>query len=104
MNDNGRDNFTIEIDDVLRPIVPDFIKSRNDDCMLIRQLLNEENYAEIRLLGHRMKGTGGSYGFDAISEIGEMIETAALAADRETIRGQLQLLEDYLKQVSVVYV
>jgi len=104
MNDNGRDNFTVEIDDVLRPIVPDFIISRNDDCMLIRQMLDEGNYADIRLLGHRMKGTGGSYGFDAISEIGEIIETAALEADRETIRIQLERLEDYLKRVSVVYV
>jgi len=72
--------------------------------MLIRQLLDEGNYDEIRLLGHRMKGTGGSYGFDAISDIGEMIETASLAADRETIRVQLQRLEDYLQRVSVVYV
>lgn len=104
MNDNVRDNFTVEIDDVLRPIVPDFIRCRNDDCILIRQLLSKGNYDDIRLLGHRMKGTGGSYGFDAISEIGEIIETASLEADQETIRVQLQRLEDYLKRVSVVYV
>ncbi|MFH1026572.1 MAG: Hpt domain-containing protein [Pseudomonadota bacterium] len=104
MNSFGMDKFTVEIDDVLRPIVPDFLGSRSNDCILIQQLLGEGDYDQIRLLAHRMKGTGGSYGFDAISEIGEIIETASLAADRETIRTQIQRLEDYLERVSVVYV
>ncbi|HCE68568.1 MAG: hypothetical protein A2X82_01335 [Geobacteraceae bacterium GWC2_55_20] len=104
MNNNGRDNFAVEIDDVLRPIVPDFLESRRNDCILIQQFLGEKDYDQIRLLAHRMKGTGGSYGFDEISEIGEIIETASLAADPETIRAQLQRLTEYLERVSVVYV
>lgn len=104
MNSIGMDKITVEIDDVLRPIVPDFIGSRRNDCILIQQLLGEGDYDQIRLLAHRMKGTGGSYGFDAISEIGEIIETASLAADPETILAQLQRLTEYLERVSVVYV
>lgn len=51
-----------------------------------------------------MKGTGGSYGFDAISEIGEAIENAALEGNQQTIRTEVQRLSDYLERVVVVYV
>ena len=103
-NTDGTNRFTVEIDDVLSPIVPEFLSNRRGDCALIRQLVGEGNFSEIRRLGHRMKGTGGSYGFDDISEIGEAVEEASLAADQETILNQVQRLSDYLDRVSVVYV
>lgn len=103
-NTDVTNRFTVEIDDVLSPIVPEFLSNRRADCALIRQLLCEGNFCEIRQLGHRMKGAGGSYGFDDISEIGEAVEVASLAADQETILSQVQRLSDYLDRVSVVYV
>lgn len=103
-NSDGTDKFTVEIDDVLSPIIPEFLNNRRGDCTLIRQFVGEGNYSEIRHLGYRMKGAGGSYGFDEISEIGEAVEEASLAADQETILNQVQRLSDYLDRVSVVYV
>jgi HPt (histidine-containing phosphotransfer) domain-containing protein len=103
-NTDATDKFTVEIDNVLSPIVPEFLSNRRDDCALIHQLVSEGNFSEIRRMGHRMKGTGGSYGFDEISEIGEAVEEASLAADGETILNQIQRLSDYLDRVSVVYV
>ena len=98
------DDFTVEVDSILESIVPEFLGNRKKDCELIRQLLGKEAFNEIRTLGHRMKGAGGSYGFDLISEIGEIVENAALKGDHETIRIQIKRLADYLERVSVVYV
>ncbi|MBC7961743.1 MAG: Hpt domain-containing protein [Steroidobacteraceae bacterium] len=98
------DDFTVEVDSILESIVPEFLGNRKKDCELIRQLLDKDDFHEIRTLGHRMKGAGGSYGFDLISEIGEIVENAALKADHETIRAEIQRLADYLERVSVVYV
>jgi HPt (histidine-containing phosphotransfer) domain-containing protein len=72
--------------------------------MLINSLLEVNSFGEIRSLGHRMKGAGGSFGFDDISEIGEIIEKAALAADKETISSSVLQLSNYLERVVVVYV
>lgn len=105
MNNTGpNDSFRVEIDDELRSIVPEFLARRRNDCMLILQDLQAGKFAEIQTLGHRMKGAGGSYGFDEISELGEIIENAALAADTEPIRTAVQRLESYLDRVEVVYV
>ena len=103
-SDQRTDSLTVEVESVLEPIVPDFLANRSSDCELIRQLLDTGAFAEIRTIGHRMKGAGGSYGFDDISEIGEIVENASLIGDQETIRTAIQRLEEYLGRVTVVYV
>jgi HPt (histidine-containing phosphotransfer) domain-containing protein len=97
-------SITVEIDSDVQSIVPMFLDNRKKDCQLIGALLESEQFSEILILGHRMKGAGGSYGFDTISRIGEAIEEAALTADKETISSAVLQLSDYLERVTVVYV
>lgn len=96
--------FTVEVDSEIQSIVPEFLEKRKNDCLLIGRLLEQDAFREIHILGHRMKGAGGSYGFDDISEIGEVIEVAALSGDKVTISSAVQRLTTYLEQVIVVYV
>ena len=96
--------LTVEIDSEVQSIVPEFLENRKKDCLLISSLLEIDSFSEIRTLAHRMKGSGGSYGFDDISEIGEIMEEAALNEDRETVSIQILLLTRYLERVKVVYV
>ena len=98
------DAITVEVNSEVQSIVPEFLENRKKDCLLINSLLERNSFSEIRTLGHRMKGAGGSFGFDDISEIGEVIEKAALAADKETISSAVLRLADYLDRVVVVYV
>lgn len=97
-------DIRIEIDQELVSVVPDYLENRRLDCQLIERLLAAGDLAEIRTMGHRMKGSGGSYGFDAISEIGEILELAALAADDDRIRSSVERLRNYLSRIRVVYV
>ncbi|MBA2487390.1 MAG: Hpt domain-containing protein, partial [Nitrospira sp.] len=55
------------------------------------------------LLGHRMKGDGGGYGFDQISTIGHHLEEAAQIKDLVTLQRQQEYLRDFLARVTVVY-
>ena len=96
--------ITVEVDREVQSIVPEFLENRRKDCLLIGNLLEANSYNEINVIGHRMKGAGGSYGFDDISVIGEIIENAALAGDNRTIVNAVQQLSSYLESVVVVYV
>jgi HPt (histidine-containing phosphotransfer) domain-containing protein len=98
------DAITVEINSEVQSIVPEFLENRKNDCLLIGSLLERSSFSEIRTLGHRMKGAGGSYGFDDISVIGEAIEEAAMAGDKKTIGSAVVRLSDYLERVAVVYV
>lgn len=96
--------ITVEIDSEVQSIVPAFLDNRRRDCLTICSLLEGEAFREISALGHRMKGSGGSYGFDDISRIGEVIEKAAHATDKKTISNAILQLSSYLERVTVVYV
>ena len=50
-----------------------------------------------------MKGDGGGYGFDHISEIGARLEHAAKQHDLPTIELYIVELEDFLNRVTVLY-
>ncbi len=97
-------SFTVEIDREIESIVPEFLEKRAEDCRLVDEMLEREAFSEIRALGHRMKGAGGSYGFDDVSKLGEIIEDAALAGDKSAISKAVLELAEYLARVNVVYV
>jgi hypothetical protein len=50
-----------------------------------------------------MKGDGGGFGFDRITEIGAAMERAAKLEDCSTIEQHIVQLEDFLTRVTVVY-
>jgi len=54
-------------------------------------------------LGHSMRGAGGGYGFDAITDIGRSLENAAKEKDSEEIRKWISELQNYLQRVEVLY-
>lgn len=103
--DNGAgERILVEIDQELIPVVPEYLEGRRRDCAEIKRLLASGILEYIQVLGHRMKGSGGSFGFDEISEIGEALELAAQARDAEGILAAVGRLERYLARVAVVYV
>jgi hypothetical protein len=104
MDDADTDRILVEIDQELMPVVPDYLACRLVDCAEIERLLISGGMERIQILGHRMKGSGGSFGFDEISAIGEILEFAAQVADAETVRSAAGRLERYLKRVSVAYI
>jgi HPt (histidine-containing phosphotransfer) domain-containing protein len=95
--------ITVSVDPDLEEIMPIFMRNRRRDVATLRIAIDENDFKTVRLLGHRMKGDGGGYGFDAISEIGEVLEQAAIREDRIVIARQTDNLEDFLSRVQVVY-
>jgi HPt (histidine-containing phosphotransfer) domain-containing protein len=58
----------------------------------IEKHLREGDLDSIFIIGHNLKGTGGTYGFDSLSKLGGQIELAARAGDVV----QVKALADYL--------
>jgi HPt (histidine-containing phosphotransfer) domain-containing protein len=102
-NRNAQNVITVHIDPDLEEIVPRFLENRRRDVQILETALQQSNLAQIRMIGHRMKGDGGGYGFDAISMIGGALEQAAAQEDRNAIRRHTAELIDFLDRVTVVY-
>lgn len=96
------DKIEIRIDPDLQDLVPGFLANRRRDVDKLNALLQTRMFAEIRLIGHSMKGAGGGYGFDAITDIGGEIELAALREDAAMVQSGIAHLADFLSRVEVV--
>jgi HPt (histidine-containing phosphotransfer) domain-containing protein len=100
---NSTGKVIVTIDSDLEEIVPGFLENRRKDAASLEAALEENDLKTVRLLGHRMKGDGGGYGFQEISTIGDALEQAAIRGDRIVIQRQTATLVQFLAQVEVRY-
>lgn len=100
---NAEHVITVHIDSSLEEIIPGFLENRRRDVQTLKTALQQNDFKAIRVLGHRMKGDGGGYGFDAISTIGDGMEQAAAREDRNAIQRHTEELIDFLARVTVLY-
>lgn len=94
---------TITIDKDLEDLIPGYIENRRRDITSIEEALKKNDFETIRILGHSMKGSGGGYGFDAITDIGKRIEEAAKVMNTGEISRQITALSEYLDTINIVY-
>ena len=74
-----------------------YINHTSKELKKISENLNLDSLDSIRTFGHNIKGSGGMYGFNEVTQIGLQIETAAKAKDLDTILSNLEDLESFLQ-------
>lgn len=98
----GQEKIKVSVDPEIMDIVPGFLDNRKKDVMSMLEALENGDYETIRMLGHSMKGSGGGYGFDTISEIGNSIEQEAKNRNVKGIRRNIEELATYLERIEIV--
>jgi HPt (histidine-containing phosphotransfer) domain-containing protein len=98
-----QEKVTVHVDRDLADLVPLFLKTRDDDMANLAVGLATNDFTAMRAIGHAMKGSGGSFGFDPVTAMGDIIEKAALAGDAATIATQLAELRSYLARVEISF-
>ena len=83
-------------------MVSEFIDKCRAGLPAVRTAVDESEFEYLRVFGHRLRGTGGAYGFPPLTEIGGSMETAARGQDEGELRHQLAALEAYLCRIEVV--
>jgi HPt (histidine-containing phosphotransfer) domain-containing protein len=83
-------------------LVPGFLQNRRQDVIAMLAALERGDFETVESLGHDMKGAGGSYGFQAITDIGGALEHAAESADSDASHKWVGELSRYLDRVEIV--
>ena len=96
--------FIVDIDRELAYLIPEYLEGRKRDIVSIRKALQERDFETIRIIGHNMRGTGGGYGFNELTDIGSEIQQWALAKNTLELERVAGRLHDYLERVSIRYV
>jgi HPt (histidine-containing phosphotransfer) domain-containing protein len=103
-NSGAQENkIIVLIDSELEDLIPGFLNNRRQDIIKMQAALADGDYETIRILGHSMKGAGGGYGFDTITDIGQALETAAREKEAQILQDQIRILTHYLEHVEVRY-
>ena len=93
----------VYIDQDLEVLIPRFLENREEDIKRLEELLKESDFEQIRIIGHSMKGSGGGYGFDYLTEIGSKIEKQAESKNENKIKNLINELRDYLDNIEIIY-
>jgi HPt (histidine-containing phosphotransfer) domain-containing protein len=81
----------------LRSLYVDYLRGEIDT---MRCLLARRDLVGIRELGHRLKGSGGSYGLDRISELGEKIQNLRDEVEWDEVEADFHRLEEMYEEIA----
>jgi len=95
-------SVVVHVDPVVRHLVPRYLELCRKDVTEMRSALEAGNLESIRGTGHKLKGSGGSFGFDDVTRIGAAVEAAAKAADSAGLKELIEELARYLERVRPV--
>jgi HPt (histidine-containing phosphotransfer) domain-containing protein len=97
------DTITVTIDRDLKDLIPGYLQNRENDLKTMIQKCAQGDFESIRIMAHNIKGTGGGYGFDRITDIGSRIEEAAKAKNQEDLYRGIDEIAAFLQKVRIVY-
>ncbi|MFM9863805.1 MAG: ATP-binding protein [Micropepsaceae bacterium] len=83
---------------------PAYLKNCRENVATMSAALDRVDFETVRYLGHQMSGSGGAFGFQAISDIGAALQLAAEHADAHASRIRLGELQGFLDRTQVVSV
>jgi CheY-like chemotaxis protein len=100
---NQEGAIRIRANSTIADLIPGFLENRRGDVAAIQDALDKGNFEIVERLGHGMKGAGGSWGFQDITDIGAALEQAANHCDVGMSLKWAAELSSYLDSLEVVY-
>ncbi|WP_156164898.1 PAS domain-containing hybrid sensor histidine kinase/response regulator [Bradyrhizobium sp. LTSP885] len=79
--------------------IPAYLRNCKQNVVVMLDALDRVDFETVTSLGHQMMGSGGMFGFQAITDIGRSIELAAESADTDASRKWVGALSIYLDGV-----
>lgn len=87
----------------LKELIPEFMANRRKDLQALRVGLSNDDLEGLRLLGDRIKGVAGSYGFGRFAAIARLIEENARQGNRRALDLLVEQYEAHLAKVQVAF-
>jgi len=83
-------------------LVPAYLRNCRKDVITMGHALDRVDFETVTVLGHNMRGSGGAYGFQAITDIGAALQQAGESADADASRKWVGELSSYLDRVETI--
>jgi HPt (histidine-containing phosphotransfer) domain-containing protein len=94
--------MVVEVDPEIKDLIPAYLARKRADVERIQSALDAGNFAAVATVAHKLKGEGGGFGLDELSEMSAALERAAKAGDGVGARRLAARISDYINTVEVV--
>ncbi len=94
------DQFEQEIEREMKSLKTYYLRNLAESCRELKAALKNADFSKIGFIGHSLRGSGGSYGFDEVSKIGGDIESAASREATASIAALVSALESFLRHIN----
>lgn len=84
-----------EVDPDIADLVPEFLEERRADVVALHEAIARDDRSWIRRKAHQIRGTGTSYGYPDLTELGGRLEEQAETATTDALR-------DLVEQIAAV--
>jgi PAS domain S-box-containing protein len=96
-------DYTFKIDPGLRELIPDYIEKRRGELREFKAMLENSDFTPMEKLGHKLRGSAGSYGFPMLSEAGKEIEEGARDKDVQRVKKAISYYETVMSRMKIRY-
>jgi CheY-like chemotaxis protein len=93
----------VQVEDGMEDVVPGYLAKRRAEVSVYTDALSRDDFDSIKHLAHKMRGTGAGYGFPVLTELGHVMEKAAMAGDAARIRESVNQFALYLDSIDLKY-
>ena len=87
------------MDPRFRDLIPGYLENCRRNFVALLTALANADFEAIAFIAHQMKGSGGAFGFQGLSDLGDVLEHAAGAADLDLSRKAVADFGEYLDGV-----
>jgi HPt (histidine-containing phosphotransfer) domain-containing protein len=98
------EKIRVQVSKDIEVLVPRYLDRRHKEIVTFRAALSSGDFEALRIGGHSLKGSGGGYGFEMLTQIGSRIEKAAQQKDAPAIEAAIADYADYMARVEVSFI
>jgi len=99
----GRFQHYALVERAILDLIPSFLNNRRRELESLRHAQQTGDFELVRNLGHRMRGVGGSYGFEYVTLLGRRLEQCGRERDADLLGELVSEYADYLSSVRIEY-
>lgn len=97
------ESIQITVSRELEPLMPRFLANRKLEIARMQASLAAGDFDAVYQAGHSLKGVGGSFGFQALTDLGGRIEANANARDMAAVSASIAEYADYMNRLAVCF-
>lgn len=91
----------VKVDQDLEDLIPQFIQNRKKDVEELVQAITAQNEHAVAQIGHKIKGSSASYGFEDLSQMAADCEIAAKNKNLVSVTHLIPKMKDYFDTIDI---